>query len=164
MSYSPIFLMSLFWGLFGVSWEAVDARIDEEFPGVESVSTEAFHAGQTLAEKSPRLIDVREAEEFAVSHLPNALHIVSGAEIASRFPDKSTPIVVYCSVGYRSARVAFELEQLGYSEVYNLRHSIFEWANNDYPLVNASGHTDRVHPFNRVWGSLLRSGRGAYRP
>jgi 3-mercaptopyruvate sulfurtransferase SseA len=63
--------------------------------------------------------------------------------------------VVYCSVGYRSAIVAAQLQALGYSNVLNLRHSIFEWAEKGYPLLNEAGDTNKVHPYNRAWGALI---------
>ena len=141
-------------GFFGVSWASVDKKIDREFPGVDFISTEELTAQQQSG-NAPVLIDVRKQEEYAVSHLQNALHLESGAAVAEQFPDKQTPIVVYCSVGYRSAAVADELAALGYTNVRNLRHSIFAWADQGLPLINARGSTDKVHPFNRIWGRLV---------
>ena len=57
--------------------------------------------------------------------------------------------------GARFLGVAARLEELGYNNVQNLRHSIFEWATKDYPLQGAGGDTDKIHPFNRAWGSLV---------
>ena len=147
-------LTSFFLGLFGVSWEEVDARIEREYPAVDFIYAEQllqhYREGPL-----PVLIDVREAEEFAVSHLGQALNIETGDEVAARFSDRDTPIVVYCSVGYRSAGVAARLEELGYSQVLNLHHSIFAWADRGLPLVNSSGSTTKVHPYNSAWGNLV---------
>ena len=149
-------IASFLFGLFGVSWEKVDERIAREFPRVAHISTEEFHS-RLQAGPSPGalVIDVREAEEFAVSHIEGAINIARSEDIASRVADKDTEILVYCSVGYRSAGVASRLAELGYTNVKNLHHSIFEWANRGYPLRNELGQTDKVHPFNRAWGSLL---------
>ena len=141
-------------GFFGISWGSVDKKIDREFPDVEFISTDELAAQQQTG-NSPVIIDVREQEEFVVSHLQSALNLESGAAVAEQFPDKQTPIVVYCSVGYRSAAVADELTTLGYTNVRNLRHSIFAWADQGLPLINAKGSTDKVHPFNRIWGRLV---------
>jgi len=152
-------------GLFGVTWDEVDTRIATEFPSVEFVSSdELLQSVNESAQQAPLLFDVRDAEEFAVSHLTNAANLMSGAAIASVVPDKNAPIVVYCSVGYRSAGVAAELEQLGYTNVRNLHHSLFEWANKGYPMTNALCDTQQVHPFNRTWGTLVDKSLHSYAP
>ena len=158
--YTLVMLASLF-SWFGVNWDAIDARIEREFPGVPFIEQSAL--AQTSG-AAPLLFDVREPEEFAVSHLPGAHNLDTARAIAAETPDKAAPIVVYCSVGYRSAAVAAELQALGYENVRNLRHSIFGWANSGLPLVNAAGPTDKVHPYNAVWGSLVDSALRSYSP
>lgn len=149
--------------LFGVSWDSVDAKIDREYPGIEFISTaQLYQKYQDEGAELPLVIDVREADEFLISHLADAVNLQTGESISRIVADKNAPIVVYCSVGYRSAGVAAELRQLGYTNVVNLRHSLFEWANNDYPMVNDAGDTDKVHPFNRVWGALVEKSRHLY--
>ena len=149
-------LSSFFFNLFGVDWDSVDQRIEKEYPRVEFISTEQLYRAQDQSQEVlPVVFDVRESEEFEISHLESAINLKTGPEIAALITDKNAPIVVYCSIGYRSAGVASELEELGYTNVQNLRHSIFEWADKDYPLISEQGDTDMVHPFNRVWGALL---------
>lgn len=150
-------------GLFGVSWDSVDEKIDREYPGIDFISTAELHLKtQDESAELPVLIDVRRADEYLISHLAGAVNLETGAAIAELVADRDAAIVVYCSVGYRSAGVAAELEELGYSNVVNLRHSLFEWANNDYPMVDAVGTTEKVHPFNRVWGVLVEKSRHLY--
>ena len=55
-------------------------------------------------------------------------------------------MVAYCSVGYRSAGLTDELGQRGYTRVCNLEGSLFQWANEGRPLVNADGRVNVVHP------------------
>ena len=149
-------ISSFFFGLFGVNWNAVDRKIDSEYPSIQFISSDTLvmQYGE-LNSKVPIIIDVREPEEFRVSHLESALNLQTGESISQLLTDKNTPIIVYCSVGYRSARVAASLQELGYTQVQNLRHSIFEWATKGYPMVNQSGATNKVHPFSRAWGSLV---------
>lgn len=149
-------ISSFLFGLFGVDWDSVDKKIDREFPAVEFVSTAALVQKYQGDESAlPLIIDVRELEEYQVSHLQGALNLKTGDSISQLVQDKDTAIVVYCSVGYRSAGVAEELRQLGYTNVLNLRHSIFEWANEGYPMVSGAGETEKAHPFNSAWGALL---------
>lgn len=161
LSYS---LSSFFLGLFGVNWDAIDQKIEKEYPGVTAINSAELQTQLSGPGQSPVLIDVREPEEFRVSHLDNALNIPSAKAVAAEIPDKETPIVVYCSVGYRSAGVAAELEQLGYTRVRNLQHSIFAWAESGLPLRNGQGPTNKVHPYNRTWGSLVNADLHAYEP
>ena len=149
-------LASLFFGLFGVSWDSVDEKIDNEYPQVEFISTDELYSKQSSQVPTAiQIFDVREPEEYAVSHLKGASNRAQASSIASMVSDKTTPIVVYCSVGYRSAAVAAELAELCYSNVLNLRHSIFEWVEKGYPLQNQAGATNKVHPYNRAWGELV---------
>ena len=158
---------SFFFGLFGVSWESVDEKIQSEFPGVQSVSTDVLFAWYEASDfKRPLIIDVRKDGEFRVSHLDDALHLESAEAISSAIAErglgKDTEIIVYCSVGYRSASVAANLQARGFTKVLNLEHSLFEWANKGYPMTSASGSTDKVHPFNKAWSVLVDDSLHAY--
>jgi rhodanese-related sulfurtransferase len=151
-----IALPFLLFGFFDMDWESVDHKISNDFPNVEVISTEELYrlyANESIS--LPLIIDVRADKEFQVSHLPKALNLETTKEISPLISDKESNIVVYCSVGYRSAAIADELIELGYKNVRNLHHSIFEWASKDYPLLNKNGDTDKVHPFNKRWGKLL---------
>ena len=158
---------SFFFGLFGVSWEFVDEKIEREFPAVQAVSTQALLTRYELSERAlPVIIDVREGDEFRVSHLNDTLNLESADAIseliAQRGLSKSTEIIVYCSVGYRSASVAADLQARGFTKVLNLEHSLFEWAIKGYPMTSASGSTDKVHPFNKAWSVLVDDSLHAY--
>ena len=76
-----------------------------------------------------RLLDVREQNEWDYVHLDGATLIPLGT-LQSRFGelDPSTPTVVYCRSGQRSARAAQFLRQRGFVEVLNLAGGINRWA------------------------------------
>eukprot|EP00411_Alexandrium_monilatum_P056708 CAMPEP_0175442980 /NCGR_PEP_ID=MMETSP0095-20121207/58435_1 /TAXON_ID=311494 /ORGANISM="Alexandrium monilatum, Strain CCMP3105" /LENGTH=119 /DNA_ID=CAMNT_0016743041 /DNA_START=144 /DNA_END=503 /DNA_ORIENTATION=- len=101
------------------------------------------------------LVDVRAPEEFAVSHLKGALNLETAEAISARFPDRQTRLVIYCSVGYRSARETDTLRRTGYASARNLKGSIFEWANKGHPVYRHGAQVHEVHPFNAEWGVLL---------
>ncbi len=134
------------------TWTRIYSIISSDFPEVKHISTETLKA---MAEKDEAyyLIDVRDEKEFLVSRIPGAVNIKSTEQTG--FPKEST-IIVYCSVGYRSARLADQLSKAGFSNVRNLRGSIFEWANKDYPLTDGGKPTSFVHPYNSNWGILLK--------
>ncbi len=111
------------------------------------------------------LLDAREPKEFAVSHLANALHVGYDDFKLSAVPDsvaKDRPIVVYCSVGYRSEKVAERLRAAGFTQVSNLYGGIFEWVNQGNPVVDDQGATKRVHAYGRAWGVWLKKGKKVY--
>src|SRR5438309_9186576 len=69
------------------------------------------------------LVDVREESEFAKDHLPGAIHLGKGVierDIEARVPNLSTPIILYCGGGFRSALVADNLQKMGYSNVLSM--------------------------------------------
>jgi rhodanese-related sulfurtransferase len=69
--------------------------------------------------------------------------------------DRREPVVVYCSVGWRSSEVAEALQRSGYRDVRNLKGGIFTWANEGRPLYRDGRRVFVVHPFDRGWGRLL---------
>jgi rhodanese-related sulfurtransferase len=105
------------------------------------------------------ILDAREKEEFNVSHIPGARYIgydhFKLMELENL--DKSKPVVVYCSIGYRSEKVSEILKQAGFKKVYNLYGSIFAWANAGLPLEDISGKTtNRIHGYNKDWSRWIK--------
>jgi rhodanese-related sulfurtransferase len=89
------------------------------------------------------LIDVRSAGEFAfVGHPVGAIfipwkeapHWTSNpnfkTEIQAAVPETSTPVILMCRSGQRSLQAAQTLEQLGYTNLYNMEEG-FEGALDD---------------------------------
>ena len=130
-----------------------------QFPQVRWITTAEL--AQWLSNPvrlQPLLLDARTKTEYAVSHLATAQQI---DPIAPDFAalgqiDQDTPLVVYCSIGYRSAKVAAQLAQAGFTQVYDLEGSIFQWANEARPLWQAEQPTTKVHPYNTQWSLLLK--------
>lgn len=110
------------------------------------------------------ILDAREPSEFAVSHIENAIAIGyenADTTLFDQLP-KDKKIVVYCSVGYRSEKIAERLQSEGFKDVSNLYGGIFEWKNAGYDVVNDSGKTNNVHAFNKKWGIWLNRGNKVY--
>lgn len=143
-------------------WPTLKEDIRRRFPAVPQVSVDELAKelqGRPLGDTPrPLLLDVRRAEEYAVSHLPSARRLEPTLTAPDLGPEvaKDQPIVVYCSVGYRSSRMAERLRAQGYTSVRNLEGSIFEWANRGFPLERKGQAVHRVHPYNRFWGRLLQ--------
>ncbi|MEM6520098.1 MAG: rhodanese-like domain-containing protein [Cyanobacteria bacterium P01_D01_bin.71] len=132
-------------------------QIRDEFPAVEHISVAEF--ADRLNDESPSnvlIVDVRKPEEFEVSHLQHAVNLEDADAILALAPQQQAEqIILYCSVGYRSAKMAQTLEQKGWDAVVNLEGSIFEWANSGRPVFLGRQQVEVVHPFDAVWGTLL---------
>ncbi len=102
--------------------------------------------------------DIRSQEEFEVSHIPGASLVEYKNFDLSQFDtaDRSQPVYLYCSVGYRSEKVGEKLLQNGFAQVYNLHGSFFQWANQSFPIWDMKGaETKRVHAYNRKWSKWV---------
>ena len=134
--------------------ESIKREIREEFPDVRGITTEELARWLT---PPPVLLDVRAPDEYEVSHLRGARRALTEAEAvdALRGARKDERIVVYCSVGLRSARLARALQARGFTNVYNLEGSIFQWANEGRPVYRDGREVQRVHPYDEHWGALL---------
>jgi rhodanese-related sulfurtransferase len=150
---------SVFKPFRAIAWKSIKALIRQKFliPNLSTAQLAEWIAKDT----SPFvLIDTRQKEEYDLSHLPHAYHAEnlaqSKAVIAAADPSKKAPVVLYCSIGYRSARLGSELRSAGY-EAMNLEGSIFQWANEGRSLVSKDQPTRQVHPYNSFWGLLLNS-------
>jgi rhodanese-related sulfurtransferase len=78
---------------------------------------------QLLVRTGARLVDVRNPDEFAAGHIDGAILVpVDKLEekAAASIGPPSTPVVVYCKSGRRSAQAAETLRRMGYVEVYDL--------------------------------------------
>lgn len=148
-------------------WSVVERMIENDYPDVPHITTDSLAARLSDSnERAPVLLDAREPEEYAVSHLAGAVRIDPGTPTHPVLDtlDRRAPIVVYCSVGYRSAGVTEALKDRGFTQVTNLKGSIFRWANEGRPVVRESTRVEAVHPYDRTWGTLLQDSLHAYEP
>ncbi len=108
------------------------------------------------SDSAPILLDARTAAEYAESHLPGAIRVDRRElDLDALSIPASTPVVVYCSVGYRSAAVIETLTKQGASNLYNLEGGVFRWANEGRPIYRDGEPSTKVHPFARGWGRFL---------
>lgn len=89
---------------------------------VEEIDIEGYK--KMTATKEPHvLVDTREESEWAAGHVKGAMHMSKGVierDIEAKVPDKSAKLVLYCGGGFRSALVADNLQQMGYTNAISL--------------------------------------------
>ena len=153
--------MTLSWSTYG------QKSIDELMAGYNFkapfISAKSLYKVQTTSV----VLDAREAQEYQVSKIENALHI--GYEnfdlnkLRDLISDKNTTLIVYCSVGVRSGKIAEKLIANGYTSVYNLYGGILDWVNKGYPVYDDNKkRTEKVHVFSKKWGVYLSKGKKVY--
>jgi molybdopterin/thiamine biosynthesis adenylyltransferase/rhodanese-related sulfurtransferase len=106
---------------------------------LEQVKAEIVEVDAREAQETPGAawIDVREGDEWQEGHIPGAVHVPRGyleSRIETAVPDKSTPVVLYCAAGNRSAFAAKTLAELGYTTVSSLRGGFTDWKRNGYEI------------------------------
>jgi molybdopterin/thiamine biosynthesis adenylyltransferase/rhodanese-related sulfurtransferase len=89
------------------------------------------HRAEAELEKAV-FLDVREMDEYDQGAIPGAVHIPRGfleSQIEGKVTDPSTPIVVYCAGGARSAFAARTLGEMGYENVSSMAGGFNQWKN-----------------------------------
>jgi rhodanese-related sulfurtransferase len=161
-------LVSLLWlnacqGQYPKAASCENAAFDKEVNSYLSYTVPVISVEKAYVDKRKYVfLDAREQAEYDISHIDGALAVGYDrfdAKSISKI-SKDQAIIVYCSIGYRSEKIATKLRKLGYTQVYNLYGSIFEWANRGYPLVNNQGRTTHlVHTYNAKWSKWLLNAR-----
>lgn len=144
-------------GMRGAGRWAMDRYVEGEFDDVRSQSTVQV-AARLGSVEAPLLLDIREPGEFAVSHIPGAINVPPSAVLAEAIGDvpRDRPVVVYCSVGWRSAEMARRMSAIGYRDVTNMQGSIFRWVAEGRPLEDGQGRpAGTVHAFGPPWSWLV---------
>jgi len=143
-----------------IAFDVIRRMTDRKFPDGRWVTVSELDRWRADPGRAqPVLLDARTPEEYAVSHLQDAVRIdpyKPSLRPLRGFP-KDTAIVLYSSVGYRGARVAAFLARQGYTQVHNLEGGQFRWANAGRPVFRHDRPTTEVHPYNPTWGLLLES-------
>ncbi|HEX6736406.1 MAG TPA: rhodanese-like domain-containing protein [Azonexus sp.] len=94
-------------------------------------------ATQLINREDACIVDVREADEFAAGHLPEARNIPAG-KLAERLGElekfKDRALLVCCAAGMRSNKACAELQKGGFTKTYALAGGVDAWVAAGYPL------------------------------
>lgn len=108
-------------------------------PSGNSVSP--AEATQLINREDAHIVDVREADEYAGGHLPDAKNIpvaklVDRISELEKFKDK--PIIICCATGMRSNKACAELKKQGFEKLHNLAGGVDAWVGAGYPIKKGS--------------------------
>ena len=98
-----------------------------------------------LAERRAMVIDVRGQAEWKAGHIAGAQHIPLGtlAERMAEVP-RTTPIILHCQGGGRSAIAASVLEANGFTSVANTTGGFQAWTAAGHPVERGEGAAARA--------------------
>ena len=103
----------------------------------ERVKEVSVEKAQQQQHQGALLIDVREDNEWEAGHATNAIHLGRGIierDIIEKIPDKNTELILYCGGGYRSILSAYNLQKMGYTNVYSMSGGWRSWKEAGAPV------------------------------
>jgi rhodanese-related sulfurtransferase len=112
------------------------ALVNDAKSRVREINVDEYKAMASSA-KPPLLVDVREDSEWSAGHAAGATHLGKGVierDIEAKVTDKSTPMVLYCGGGFRSALAAEALQKMGYTNVISLDGGWRAWQQAGLPV------------------------------
>jgi rhodanese-related sulfurtransferase len=111
------------------------ALVDESKARIREITVDEVLARRQAGDPF-LLIDVREDREWDASRATGAQHLGRGIierDIRKAVPDKTTPLVLYCGGGFRSALAADNLQKMGYTNVRSLAGGWSAWLDRGAP-------------------------------
>lgn len=101
----------------------------------------AAQAVQLMNREKATVVDVRDAPEFAASHIAGSKNIPLAdleKQLAGAVKNKNLPLILVCRSGARSLGAAAVASKLGYAQAHSLAGGIEAWREAALPLNAAS--------------------------
>ena len=126
---------SLFFKLF-----MVVALLIPAFAFAEIKNEDVAKVEELIKSGKYTVIDVRTKEEYDAGHIKGALNFDYynddfEEKIESQLKDKNKPYILYCRSGMRSLYSAEILEELGYTNVTNMKGGFLAWQSAGKPVA-----------------------------
>ncbi len=120
--------------------KSVDQLIREAASRIAFMGMEELRDRIASGKPGLTVVDVREAEAFALEHIPGAIHLPRGQlelRADTAFPDPRARMVVCCEIGRVSTLAAATLRQMGFTGAVALDGGIRAWKEAGHPLESA---------------------------
>lgn len=146
--------------------QALDARIEVLYREIEpkvsgAPSILAATALASLKSANPPIfVDVRTEAERAVSEIAGAVDLSSVPALHLKYPNR--PIVVYCTIGYRSGLATLTLKSQNIP-ARNLAGGILAWIAAGGGLLDAQLKASlKVHVYAKAWAVVPSNFQAVY--
>lgn len=110
------------------------------------------------------ILDARSLDEYRVSRIKGARRVGYEDFSVERvwMLHRDNPVIVYCTDGERSKKVAKYLEMMGFGNVSHLG-GVIDWVNEGYAIVDEKGtETKYLHVWKKEHGRNLKKGKAVY--
>lgn len=122
----------------------------KSFPDIPDIAPDKIK--DKLAAQSPLILDVREPAEQQISIIPGAITKQQFENNPALYQNR--PIIVYCTVGYRSGLYTQQLLDQQFN-AFNLKGGVLAWAANNGQFQTPEGKTTKkVHVYGKKWNIL----------
>jgi rhodanese-related sulfurtransferase len=130
-------------GVVDLPWAMLTSSLPVDVVGIDAIDS---------APPNVLLLDVREPEEFARGHVPNAVNLPQ-ADLATRLEEipRDRPIMTICQSGMRSLRSAEFLRQQGYENVASIAGGTAEWRAAGRPVEATEADSEPLRIMDSEW-------------
>ncbi len=108
--------------------------------GATAIGISPAEAVQCMNREKGVVVDVCGADEYAQSHIKGAVNVPLDeleARLDKAVKNKSTPVIMVCAAGARSARAQAIAKKLGYEKVHSLHGGLKAWKEANLPVAKA---------------------------
>jgi glyoxylase-like metal-dependent hydrolase (beta-lactamase superfamily II)/rhodanese-related sulfurtransferase len=130
-------------GVVDLPWAMLTSSLPVDVVGIDAIDS---------APPNVLLLDVREPEEFARGHVPNAVNFPQ-ADLATRLEEipRDRPIMTICQSGMRSLRSAQFLRQQGFEDVASVAGGTAEWRAAGRPVEATEVDSEPLRIMDSEW-------------
>jgi rhodanese-related sulfurtransferase len=128
------------WMLFAVALGSATMLFLPQIKGAAGGTLSAAGAVQLMNREKAVVIDVSDAEEFALGHINNAKNVPFAQledKLAGQVKNKDLPLILTCTSGARSNRAVSVAKKLGFNNVHAMAGGLKSWKEANLPLEKA---------------------------
>jgi rhodanese-related sulfurtransferase len=128
------------WQLIAVAIGSAAMLFWPQIKGAAGGTLTAAGAVQLMNRDKAVVIDVSDAEEFALGHITNAKSVPFAQleeKLAGQVKNKELPLILVCTSGVRSNRAVAVAKKLGFTNVQALAGGLKSWKEANLPLEQA---------------------------
>ncbi len=128
------------WMLIAIAFSSGFFLLLPVVQGAAATGISPSEAVQCMNREKGVVIDVCGADEYAQGHIKGAVNVPLNeleARLDKAVKNKSTPVIMVCAAGARSARAQAIAQKLGYEKVHSLHGGLKAWKEANLPVAKA---------------------------